>query len=72
MSWSEVQWFTGALAALFVGLTIFQLWTGKTINRVLDLLDRADYPVTYIYTVCLTSFGSIFLLSLLFYSLFDH
>jgi hypothetical protein len=64
------EWVTILLIALFVGLTIFQLWTGKTFNSAFDLFDRKDRPDFYIYTVCLTSACSIFLLVLLLLPLF--
>jgi hypothetical protein len=65
VNWEAGTWIGVGLLILFVGATIFQLWTGKAFNNALELLDREDHPGYFIYVVCLTSFGSLFLMACL-------
>ena len=68
------RWDLGTLAGAlgFFALAVAQLWFGKTINNIGQLLKREDKPSVFIYTVCLSIFAGLFLLAIWIYEILNR
>jgi hypothetical protein len=70
----NAQWDLGTLAGAigFFVLTAAQIWFGKTINNIGQLINREDKPGVFVYTVCLSIFAGLFLLAIWIYEILNR